>query len=105
MDKSAMFDKALELLAGDMDDMEGSAATAHSMDECPDPLGCTQHEGEQAKNLTPDGGAPSVKIEISKAGPGLPSTQGLSAVDGEAHEGSSEELSPEESEMLKKLLR
>jgi hypothetical protein len=102
MDKSAMFDAALDSLMGEMDEMEGSAATAHSADECPDPLGCGQHDAEFGKGLAPEGAGPAVKIEISKsAGPSL---QGLKESDAEGSE-SAEGLSPEESEMLKKLLR
>ncbi len=101
MEKGELLDKALEMLMGDMDDMEGSAAMAHSADDCPDPLGCTEHDGELGKNMTPDGGAPSVKIEVSKGG--LPSLDGVKAPD---EEGKSEEgLSPEEAEALKKLLK
>lgn len=98
-----MFDKALEMLMGDMDDMEGSSAMSHSAEECPDPLGCTDHDMEHGKDLTPDGGGPSVKIEVSKMG--IPSMDGKKepSLDDKGENG--EELSPEDAEILKKLLK
>ena len=98
MDKSAMFDKALEMLSGDMDDLEGSSAMHHSLEECPDPLNCTQHEDEAGESLTP-GDKPALTIAIHGAGiaPG--------EVEGEKKGGVEDSLSDDEKEELKKLLR
>jgi len=102
MDKVKLFDAALDKLMGDMDDMEGTSAMAHSQEECPDPLGCKMHDGELGKELAPEGGEPAaVKIEIKKLG--MPSLDGAKEGDGE---GKAEEgLSPEDEEALKKLLK
>lgn len=97
MDKVKLFDAALDQLMGDMDDMEGHSAMAHSVEDCPDPFNCEEHDGELGKDLTPDGGEPIVKVEVHKAG--MPTLDG--AKEGKAEEG----LSPEEAEELKKLLK
>ena len=93
MKKVELFDKALDQLMGDMDDMEGKGAMAHSSEECPDPLNCKEHEMESADNLSSE---PAVKIEVHK--------MGMPTLDG-AKESAEEGLSPEEAEELKKLLR
>ena len=101
-----MMDKALAMLADDMDSMEGDSAMSHSMDDCPDPLGCTMHDSETGANLTPDGGAPAVTIAIHK--PGMPSLDGMKEGDGPSLDDKGEEgesLSPEDAEILKKLLK
>jgi len=86
---------------GDMDDMEGKGAMAHSSEECPDPLTCGQHDIEAGESLAGGDGSPTVKIEVSKGG--LPSLTGDKA---EGEESKAEEgLSPEEAEELRKLLR
>ena len=100
MNKSEMFDKALSMLSNDMDNVEGNAALSHSMDDCPDPLTCGQHDSETGLNLAPEEGAPSVKIEISKWG--LPSLDGVPSPDDKGEEG--QDMSPEDQEMLEKLL-
>lgn len=95
MEKSAMLEKALDLLMEDMDSIEGKDATSHEMEDCPDPLGCTMHDSDEGEHLTP--GDPAIKIEIKKDG--LPSMEGEKEGD-KAVEG----LSPEDAEALKKLL-
>lgn len=92
--KVELFDKALDQLMGDMDDLEGKGAMAHSTEECPDPLNCKDHEIESGENLTP--GEPSLKIEVHKLG--MPSLDGAKESEGEG-------LSAEEAEELKKLLK
>lgn len=102
MDKSALFDMALEKLMGDMDDMEGKGAMSHSAEECPDPLTCDQHDSELGEHLTPGEHEPAaVKIEVHKLG--MPSLDGVK--DEEEGSKADEGLSPEEAEALKKLLR
>lgn len=96
MDKNAMLEMALDKIMGDLDDVEGKGAMAHGMDECPDPLNCKMHEGNSSDNLTPDGGMPSIKIELSKMH--MPTMDGKSAEDADG-------LSDAESEELKKLLK
>lgn len=96
MDKSSLIDAALDKLMGDMDDMEGSSAMKHPMEECPDPVGCTQHDSELGESMTPlpTDGKPDISIEIHKSGaPG--------EIEGS---GAGEGLSDEEGEVLKKLL-
>lgn len=97
MEKAEMLDKALDMLLGDMDDMEGKGAMAHSADDCEDPLGCSQHDDANSSNLTPDGGSPSVKIEVSKGG--------LPSLDGKTEAKAEEGLSAEEADALRKLLK
>lgn len=96
MDKNAMLEMALDKIMGDLDDVEGKSAMAHEMDECPDPLNCKMHEGSSSDNLTPEGGMPAIKIEVSKMK--MPSMDGKSAEDMDG-------LSDDESEELKKLLK
>ncbi len=95
MDRSAIFDAALERLMGDMDDMEGSSAMKHSVDECPDPMSCDQHDSELGENLTP-APKPAIAIEIKGAEP--------ESMD-EGMEAAEDKLSPEEAEELRKLLK
>jgi hypothetical protein len=106
MNKSELFDAALEKLVGDMDDLEGRGAMSHSMDECPDPLGCTMHDDELGDGLTKElnpgghGDEPAaVKIEVKKLG--MPTMEGAKEDDGPAED----KLDPEDIEALKKLLR
>ena len=101
-DHESIIDKALAMLGEDMDGMEGKSAMSHSMDECPDPLNCTDHEAETGDALSGDmGGAkPALTIEIH--GAGLNPGEAPSLDDkGEAGDG----LSDEDSEILKKLLK
>lgn len=100
MDKSALLDIALEKLMGDMDDLEGSGAMSHSAEDCPDPLGCDQHEAEHSANMTHDDGNPSLTIKV---GHGLPPSLEDSK-EGEIRPGAEEGLSEEEAAELKKLL-
>lgn len=109
MNKSDLMEMALEKLVGDMDELEGKSSMEHSVEDCPDPLGCTMHEGESGDALSGDGNG-GVEIEIKKIGSGLPSmkgTPGESAAEEMAeHEGAAEDgLSPEEAEALRKLLK
>lgn len=94
MERDKMIDMALEKLMGDMDDLEGKGAMSHSMEDCPDPLGCKMHDSDVGENLSPE---PSVKIEVHK--------MGLPSMDGGKEEGKGEGLSPEEAEELRKLLK
>lgn len=101
MSKTAdLIDAALEKLIGDMDDLEGSAATAHDVDSCPDPLTCKAHDGELGENLSQ--GGDGVEVEVKKIGKGVPSLDGAAA---EAEAGADEGLSPAEVEDLRKLLK
>ena len=98
-----MMDSALAKIMGELDDVEGSSAMSHSMDECPDPLTCGQHDDEAGESLA--GEKPAVSIEIHKLG--MPSLDGGKAdepsLDDKGEEGQS--LSPEDAEILKKLLK
>lgn len=92
-----MFDAALDRIMSELDDVEGGSAMAHSAEDCPDPLGCTMHESENAEPLAGDKGASVVEIKLG----GAPSMEGDSADDdSKAEDG----LSPEEAEELRKLL-
>lgn len=102
MDKSGVIDKALEMLAGDMDELEGKSAMAHSLDDCPDPLTCGEHDGEVGEAMAGEG-KPALEIKI-----GMPTMEGKAADD---HPDSDEEphhagdLSDDEAEELAKLLK
>lgn len=98
MDKTELLDKVLEMLSGDMDDIEGAGAMAHSMDECSDPLGCKMHDAAEGESLTP-GDKPAVVIEEKKMG--LPSMEGELGEGGKAEDG----LDPDALEALKKMLK
>lgn len=99
MNKTDLLDLVLEKLMGDMDDMEGTSAMAHGADDCPDPLGCSQHDDDRGEALAGDGEPAAVKVEVSKLG--LPSLDGAKDEDGGK---AGDELSPEEAEALRKLL-
>ncbi len=94
MEKSAMFDAALDRIMSELDDVEGGSAMSHSVEDCPDPLGCTMHESENAEPLSGDKGASVVEIKLGGA-PSMEGDEGSPAEDG---------LSPEEAEELRKLL-
>ena len=98
MEKSDLLDKALELIMGDLDDMEGKGAMSHSADECPDPLTCGAHDSELGGSLTDE--KPAVKM-------GLPSLDGEKSdepsIDDKGEHG--ESLDQEDIDALKKLLR
>ena len=94
MEKSALFDAALEKMMNELDEVEGKSATAHSLEDCPDPLMHDQHDGESSENLTPSAKEPAVSIEVHKMG--IPSMEGEKAEDG---------LSPEDVDELRKLLK
>ena len=98
MEKSEMMDAALDKILSELDDVEGNAAMSHSQDECPDPLNCKMHEAEASEPLEKLGpnDAPGITLEIKK--------EGMPSLGGEDESGS-DSLSPEESEMLKKLLK
>ncbi len=105
MEKTDLLDKALEMIMGDLDDIEGSGAMSHSADECPDPLTCSAHDSELGSALAPGDKEPAVKIEVSKMG--LPSMDGEKdaepSIEDKGEHG--EELDAEDVEALKKLLR
>ncbi len=106
MNKSDMLDKALEMIMGDLDDIEGSSAMSHSADECSDPLTCSAHDSELgAPWASGDKEPAAVKIEVSKLG--MPSMDGKTAdepsIDDKGQHG--EELDAEDVEALKMLLR
>jgi hypothetical protein len=106
MDKPDLLDKALEMIMGDLDDVEGSSVMSHSADECPDPLTCSAHDSELGSALAPGDKEPEgVKIEVKKIG--MPSMEGDKAeepsIDDKGEHG--EELDAEDVEALKKLLR
>jgi hypothetical protein len=110
MNKSALLDIALEKLAGDMDDLEGSSAMSHSAEECPDPLGCKMHDGEMGDNLTPAAaekadGKPILEIEVKSGG--LPSMEGAKDGESKAEEAveNADGLSADEAEELFELLK
>ena len=95
-DNAAMIDKALDMLMGDMDELEGKGALSHTQEECTDPLTCTQHDGEASKSLAEDG-KPALEISIK----GMPTLDGAKAEDAKAEDG----LSTEEQDELRKLLK
>ena len=95
---SSLFEAALDRLLGDMDDTEGKSATAHSVEECPDPLNCTAHDSESMGDLA-QSGKPSLEIEVHKAmAPG--DVEPSLGDKGEEGEG----LSEEDKNILKKIL-
>ena len=100
MKDSEMMDAALERLINDMDDMEGKSAMSHSLEECPDPLNCTQHDEDMKENLVGDKGKPAADLTIV-VGDGMMPKLGSREKEGE---GESEGLSSDEAEVLKKLL-
>ncbi len=90
-----MFDAALDRIMSELDDVEGGSAMSHSVEDCPDPLGCTMHESENAEPLAGGEKSPSI-VEIKLGAPSM---------DGDKAEGPAEEgLSDEEAEELRKLL-
>lgn len=92
-----MFDAALDRIMSELDDVEGGSAMSHSVEDCPDPLGCTMHEAENAEPLAGDDKGKSI-VEIKLGAPSM---------DGDKAEGDSaaeEGLSDEEAEELRKLL-
>jgi hypothetical protein len=95
-----MMDKVLEQILGELDDIEGDGAMKHSAEECPDPLGCTMHDGESSEALAKPGeeSPAAVKIEVHKLG--MPTLDG-----GDESDKAEEGLSPEEAEELRKLLK
>jgi hypothetical protein len=103
MEKEEMLDKVLAMLSGDMDDIEGRGAMEHSMDECPDPLGCTMHDGEHGDSLSGlaagDKSPAAVTLEVKKGG--LPSMEGELGDGEKAEDG----LDPDTLDALKKLLK
>ena len=97
-EKSSLFEMALDRLLEDMDSTEGKAATAHSLEDCPSPLTCTQHDDETMERLAPEP-KPSLEVEVHKEmAPG-----DVPALDDKGEKG--EGLSPEDAEILKKILR
>jgi hypothetical protein len=104
MEKSAMIEAALSKLMDDMDGMEGDAAMQHDMSECPDPMGCTMHDSELGQSLTPNP-KPDLAIEIKGPEESGDSLLGKSMEEGSPAEGAEGKLSPEEAEVLKKLLK
>ncbi len=98
MEKSALFDAALDRIMSELDEVEGGSAMSHSAEDCPDPLGCKEHDGEHADSLS--GKEPAaVKIEVSKLG--MPTLDGGKA---EGESKAEDGLSPEEAEELRKLI-
>lgn len=103
-EKAGLLDKALDMLIGDMDDMEGHGAMSHSLEECPDPLMCSEHDselGDMAPEKEEPGSPAAVEVTVHKMG--LPTMDGKSEKD-ESEEGG-DHLTPEEAEELKKLLK
>ena len=99
MDRSAMFDAALDKMMSELDDIEGSSAMSHSAEECPDPLTCSAHDSELGDALSGGDKEPAVSIEVHKMG--LPSLDGAKMEEGDK----AEELGPDEVEALRKLLK
>lgn len=99
MDKSSVMDMVLDRLLGDMDSTEGQSAMSHSMEDCPNPLTCTDHDSDAAGLLAPDH-KPEASIEVHKID--IPPGE-MPSLDDKGEEG--ESLSPEDAEILKKLLR
>lgn len=98
MDKSALFDAALDRIMGELDDVEGDSAMSHSADDCPDPLSCKMHDEEHGDSLS--GKPAGLEIEVKKMG--MPSLDGdYPESESKAEDG----LSPEEAEELRKLLK
>lgn len=102
--KVDLMDKALEMILNDMDDMEGNRATSHSLEECPDPLSCSQHDSELGdmapeKDENEPGSPAAVEITVHKMG--IPSMEGEKLKE----EDEGDHLTSEEAEDLKKLLK
>lgn len=98
MEKSEIMNMVLDRLVDEMDEVEGNSSMAHSQEECPDPLGCTMHDGEHGDNLS-EGKPSGVEVEIKKLGEGMPSMEG--AKEDAAEDG----LSDDDAEELRKLLK
>ena len=99
MEKDKLLDMALEKIMNELDDIEGTSANSHSLEECPDPLNCKMHDGELdglAPEKQEDGSPSAVTVEVHKMG--LPSLTGGKEKEGEG-------LSEEEAEELRKLLK
>ena len=104
MKDSDSMDAALARILDDMDDLEGKAANAHSLEECPDPLTCTQHDEEMKDNLTPGDKKPAADLTIV-VGDGMMPKLGGREAGAEGEEGSADEgLSADEAAELRKIL-
>ena len=95
MEKSDMLDSALSRIIGELDDIEGHEAMEHSMEECPNPLECEMHRPTMEKPEEMDHEINPGEME------GKPK---IASIEVHKMEGP-EELSPEDAEMLKKLLK
>lgn len=102
MEKSALFDAALDRIMSELDEVEGGSAMSHSAEECPDPMSCRMHDDELGESLSGDKDKAPAAVEIKVSKLGMPS------LDGDSPEGESKAedgLSPEEAEELRKLLK
>lgn len=100
-DKMSLIDKALDMISSDMDGMEGHSAMSHSIEDCPDPMNCSMHDSELGDNVAPEqepGSPGAVEVTVHKMG--MPSMEGKSASDEE-----DDHLTPEDVEVLKKILK
>jgi len=102
MDDKDFMDKALTMLSDHLGSMEGSRELPHEMEDCPDPLGCDEHSdmGMESHLLSDKG----------PLGDSMEEPKGV-VIEVEKHEpmemsGSmdKDEMSPEEEEILRKLL-
>ena len=101
MKDDEMMEAALMRIMDDLDGIEGKSANSHSLEECPDPMNCTQHDSEVSDNLTPEGGKPAADLTIVVGKGMMPKLGSMEkGEEGKAEEG----LSAEESAELEKLL-
>ena len=100
MKDSDHMDAALAKILDDMDDMEGKSAMSHSLEDCPDPMSCTQHDDEVKGNLTPEDGKSAPGLTIVVGDGMMPKLGEKGSEEGKADEG----LSPEEAAELRKIL-
>lgn len=100
MEKEKLLDMALEKIMNELDDIEGHSANAHTLEECPDPLNCKMHDGDLdglAPGKQEEGSPAAVSVEVHR--------MGLPTLDGGKEKEEKGELTPEEAEELRKLLR
>ena len=101
MKDDKLTDEALARILDDMDGMEGKAAMSHTLEECPDPLTCTQHDEEAKGNLVPDNGKPAADLTIVVGDGMMPKLGSREAgEEGKAEDG----LSAEDAAELRKIL-
>ena len=97
-DDKDLIDVALSKILDDMDDMEGKGAMEHSLEECENPMECNQHGTDAEDGLNPGDSEHKPVLEVTIEKHGSPT------MTGSGESGAEESLSPDEKEMLKKML-